>query len=303
MARPQRFEAIAMRLRFAVTATLMAAAVAGFVGLGNWQLERRAWKLDLIARVDDRIHREPVAAPGPEHWSGINAADHGYRRVRLHGRWLTGHDTFVQATTALGSGYWLLTPLEATDGTRTLVNRGFVRRRPPPGDNGASPDGGARTGSGIAPGAEAGPVTVTGLLRISEPDVGFPRRNEPASDRWFSRDVAAIAARRGLPGIAPYFVDAEAPPGTGGHGRARDPLAPGVGAAPEVGEVTLRPERDGGEPVAGLTVVAFRNNHLVYALTWYGLAAMTAVASAWALIQERKARASASGPPHHAAGR
>jgi surfeit locus 1 family protein len=49
--------------------------------------------------------------------------------------------------------------------------------------------------------------------------------------------------------------------------------------------------------------VAFRNNHLVYALTWYALAAMTAVASAWALIQERKARASASGPPHHAAGR
>ena len=31
-----------------------------------------------------------------------------------------------------------------------------------------------------------------------------------------------------------------------------------------------------GEPIGGLTVITFPNNHLVYALTWFGLAAMLA---------------------------
>ena len=82
-----------------------------------------------------------------------------------------------------------------------------------------------------------GPVTVTGLLRMSEPGGAFLRANDPASDRWFSRDVAAIAASRGLDKVAPYFIDAERAPG------------------------------ESGLPVAGLTVIAFSNNHLVYALT------------------------------------
>ncbi|TIU19009.1 MAG: SURF1 family protein, partial [Mesorhizobium sp.] len=45
-----------------------------FAGLGIWQLERRVWKLDLIARVDQRIHAPVVDAPGPESWNGITAA-------------------------------------------------------------------------------------------------------------------------------------------------------------------------------------------------------------------------------------
>ncbi len=283
----------------------MAAAVAGFVGLGNWQLERRAWKLDLIATVGDRIHRAPVAAPDPARWSDINAADDSYRRIRLQGHWLTGHDTFVQATTALGSGYWLLTPLEASDGSRTLVNRGFIRRRPQPAPSDSRPDrdGAARSGGDAASGALPEEVTVIGLLRISETGGSFPRRNEPSFDRWFSRDVAAIAAWRGLERIAPYFVDAEATPGTHGDGRVRNPVGT-AGAFPDaVAEGAWRPERERSEPVAGLTVVTFRNNHLVYALTWYALAAMTAVASAWALIQGREPRVPATRPSRHASGR
>ena len=51
-------------------AIAVAAVVAGLVALGVWQLERRAWKLDLIARVDARLAAGPVAAPGPGRWRG-----------------------------------------------------------------------------------------------------------------------------------------------------------------------------------------------------------------------------------------
>ena len=81
---------------------------------------------------------------------------------------------------------------------------------------------------------------------MSEPGGGFLRANDPESDRWYSRDVSAIAASRGLNNVAPYFIDAERVPG------------------------------QDGLPVAGLTVISFSNNHLVYALTWGVLALMAA---------------------------
>ena len=79
------------------------------------------------------------------------------------------------------------------------------------------------------------------------------RANDPAANRWCSRDVAAIAQAQGLEltaAVAPYFVDAEAAP-------TRDTF-----------------------PVGGLTVVRFTNNHLVYAVTWFALAAMSMFAFA-----------------------
>ncbi|WP_238182526.1 SURF1 family protein [Methylobacterium trifolii] len=202
------------------------------VGLGTWQVQRRAWKLDLIAQVEARVHAPAVAAPGPADWPGITSAD-AYRRVRLTGRFLHDRASLVQAVTVLGGGFWVMTPLEAADGVTVLVNRGFVPadRRDPAGWS--RPDGS---------------LTATGLLRVSEPGGGFLRTNAPSADRWYSRDVADIAGARGLGTVAPYFIDAEAGP---------DPSA---------------------LPVGGLTVVAFSNNHLVYAITWFTLAAMVLAA-------------------------
>ena len=210
----------------------------GFVALGSWQLQRRVWKLDLIERVTQRVAAPVVDAPGPAQWPLINAAAAEYRHVRLAGRFIPGRDVRVQAVTRLGSGFWLLSPLQGADGTLVLVNRGYI----------ASP-------SELPPPPE-GPVQVTGLLRLSEPGGGFLRQNDPAADRWFSRDVTAIAQARGLVKwgpVAPYFVDADAAP-------AGNEPAP-------------------GQPVGGLTVIAFANSHLVYALTWYALALMVAGAA------------------------
>lgn len=222
---------------------------AGLVGLGTWQVYRRAWKLDLIAKVDARVHAPAVAPPGPNQWPHISAANDEYRHVQVTGRFLDDRATRVQANTELGSGYWLLTPLLTPDGSTVLINRGFI---PPDGKVGA-------------PSGRMSPVTITGLLRISEPRGGFLRRNDPAGNRWFSRDVQAIAAARGLSHVAPYFVDADAEPNAG--------------------------KNSGDEPIGGLTVIAFPNNHLVYAITWYLLALMVVLAAVRVRREEKRLRA------------
>ncbi|MEY5097825.1 MAG: hypothetical protein RJA36_544 [Pseudomonadota bacterium] len=228
---------------------LALALCAGFLALGSWQLARRAWKLDLIERVEQRVHAPAEPAPGPERWPQVSAAGDEYRHVRLSGRYLAGRDTLVQASTALGRGFWVLTPLQDAAGTVVLVNRGFV-----PEQVRAHPE------RIPVPGGE---IVVSGLLRLSEPRGWLLRSNDPAAGLWYSRDVAAIAARQGLERVAPYFVDADA---ADASGRQQKPPA---------GETSL-------EPVGGLTVVSFNNQHLVYALTWFGLALMAAGA-AWLL--------------------
>ncbi|MGE8367708.1 MULTISPECIES: SURF1 family protein [Cupriavidus] len=224
-------------------ALIAAIAVAGLAALGTWQVQRRAWKLDLIERVNQRVHAPATAAPGPGQWPRLNKTDDEYRRVQVTGTFLHDRETLVQAVTELGGGFWVLTPLRAADGSVVLVNRGFV----PPEQR----DRATRSGSD-----PAGETTVTGLLRFSEPGNGFLRNNDPAAGLWYGRDVPAIAAARGLSNVAPYFIDADA-------------------AAP-AGEGSKRVWPEGG-----LTVVTFNNNHLSYAITWYVLALMAAGAACY----------------------
>lgn len=205
----------------------------GFSALGVWQVQRLAWKRELIRQVDARIHAAPVPAPGPAGFAAVTREADQYRRVTATGRFLHAGETRVKAVTDLGPGFWVLTPLAESRGFTVLVNRGFV------------PSERAAPGKRVQ-GQVEGPVVVTGLLRITEPGGGFLRANDPAGDRWFSRDVAAIAEARGLKGpVAPYFIDADATPNPGDW------------------------------PRGGLTVVRFANSHLVYALTWFGLALMS----------------------------
>lgn len=210
-----------------ILVALALAAMLAFAALGVWQVERRAWKLDLIARVESRVHAAAVPIS--------DAHGEAYRRVTVTGSFLPGRDTLVQALTEHGAGFWLLTPMQTAQGV-VLINRGFV-----PGKD--------------TPRGAMGPATVTGLLRSSEPGGGFLRANDPAGDRWYSRDVAAIASARKLGPVAPYFVDAAASPHKGVY------------------------------PIGGLTVVHFNNNHLVYALTWFALAGLSA-AAAFLLIRK-----------------
>jgi len=249
-----------------ILAMLTAVGIAlflGFVALGAWQVQRLSWKLDLIERVEQRLKAPPQPLPPPVQWPEVTAAAYEYQPVRLQGQWLADKTVLTQATTALGAGYWVLTPLQTSEGTQVLVNRGFV-----PQDQRARWQGGA----GADESASA-PATVVGLLRMSEPGGGFLRRNDPAQQRWHSRDVAAIAQALQLARLAPFFVDAGLP-------SLKGPAS-----------ADLPPAQSGPWPREGLTVVRFSNSHLVYALTWFGLALMVVGAAVVVARYESRLRA------------
>src|SRR3546814_19048484 len=100
-------------------------AALGVAALGVWQVERRAWKHELMAAVDARVHAAPVAAPGPGTWNAVHAKDDAYRRVTASGTFRHDRATLVQALTDGGAGSWVVTPLE-TPRFALLVNRGLV---------------------------------------------------------------------------------------------------------------------------------------------------------------------------------
>lgn len=225
----------------------MVLLIAALVLLGVWQVERLSWKKGLIASVDQRVHGEPVPAPARAAWGQVSRAMDEYRHVTAEGILQNDKETLIYASTTLGPGYWVITPLTLSGGTSILINRGFV-----PADK--------RDPSTRSEGQKPTPVKITGLLRITEPKGTLIKSNDPANDRWYSRDVAAIAERRDVANVAPYFIDADATP------------------------------NPGGLPVGGLTQIVFPNNHLVYALTWFVLAIMAAGLLALVARSELRAR-------------
>jgi surfeit locus 1 family protein len=210
---------------------------AGFIALGVWQLERLAWKNELIQAVDARSTANPLDL-NRELWLALDPEAIVYQRVTVSGTYRRDA-ALVQAVTVLGAGFWVMTPLLLPGDRSVLINRGFI----PQGQDPVSVEGQA--------------ATVTGLLRVSEPDGGFLRKNDPGARRWYSRDVAAISTEFGLTDPADFFIDAD--------------------------------EIAGDDVTGGLTVLTFSNNHLVYALTWFGLAAMVIGGLSYLLLDRFKA--------------
>jgi surfeit locus 1 family protein len=209
------------------------------VALGTWQMERREWKADVLARLDERLSAPPAELPSriddPAAWE--------YRRVAVTGAFRHDQEMPLAARTHQGRlGYHVVTPLDRPDGTTVLVDRGWV-----PEDR-LSP----ATRPESLPG---GTVTVQGIARIGREPGWLEPDNAPDRNLWFRVDGAAMAGRIGRP-VLPVHVDAAAGP---------DPR---------------------GLPVGGRTVIDVPNNHLQYALTWYGLAVVLAVV--YALSQFRR---------------
>ncbi|WP_337245609.1 SURF1 family protein [Luteimonas sp. gir] len=228
--------------RWALLVFLLA-ATAGFIALGLWQVERLGWKRELIARVEARIHADPVPLPAAADWAGLDPADAEYLRVTARGRLLHDQEVAVYASTERGPGYWIMTPMATADGA-VWINRGYVdnahRRR----------DSRARVDA-------ADVVEVTGLLRQPDRAGLFVRTNVPAEDRWYARIPAEMTAARQVPApVALFFIDDQT-------------------------------SIDGANwPVPGLTIVQFRDNHLSYALTWFGMALLTLLAIGFVLRSE-----------------
>jgi surfeit locus 1 family protein len=228
--------AVQSRLRGLIApATFTALTLAILLGLGFWQLDRRVWKEELIARVEARTTAPVAEIPPESEWANVTAERDEYRRVRAVGVFRPADEALVFTSLPdprgkfSGPGYWVLTPLVLESGATVIVNRGFV------------PDA-RRDPATRREGQVEGPVSVTGLLRMSERAGWFTPDNEPARNAWYRRDPAEIARARGLDRPAPFMIDADATP------------------------------NPGGLPQGGETRLNFPNNHLQYAITWFGLA-------------------------------
>jgi surfeit locus 1 family protein len=207
--------------------------LAVLIGLGTWQLERKAWKEDLITTLSARLAAPPGNLPPREQWDRLDPAELEFRRVSFPAEFVNDQQALVYTTgsalrpDAGEPGYWVFAPARLPGGSVVVVNRGFV----PMG----ALDRAARPPLGI--------IDITGALRWPEPRGLFTPKEEPDKNLWFVRDHRAIAAAKGWEAVAPFFVEQEAPAASGG--------------LPRVGR--LQPN--------------LPNNHLQYALTWYGLAA------------------------------
>jgi surfeit locus 1 family protein len=233
--------------------------VVGLIGLGAWQLERLGWKEALIAEVSARVVAPPVDAPPEADWAKLAPGDYEYRHVSLAGTYEFAHQALVFRA--------LDEPRGRFGGPGYLVLTPLrladgayviVNRGFIPQDEKARFAG--QSGQGPAN------VAVTGLMRASEPRTWFTPSDDPARGDWFTRDPGAIAGALKLKRAAPFTVDADA--------------AGNPGDLPEGGE----------------TILAFPNNHLGYALTWFGMAlALAGVFSAYALTRLRASMAENGG--------
>jgi surfeit locus 1 family protein len=211
---------------------LMLAALAVLLGLGVWQLQRLQWKEGLIAQIEARTKGAPIALEEAESLAR-EGRDPSYYRVSVEGRFHHSKERYLYAVSDGRVGWHVITPLETADGQMVLVDRGFVPAE-------------LRDPSSRPAGQIESVTTVTGIVRGPDTQGLFTPDNEPGANRWFWRDLHAMARsmfRQRLIDVAPFFIEADATPVPGGW------------------------------PEGGQTRLDIPNNHLQYAITWFLLAA------------------------------
>lgn len=226
-----------------ITGILVLIALAILISLGTWQVERLHWKEGLLADIAARQLAAPVPLADIEAMAAIGG-DIEYRRVTATGRYLNDKERHLFATWRGQTGFYVYTPLELADGRTLLVNRGFV-----PYEN--------KEPEMRMQGQLTDQQTVTGLAREKLP--GKPSwvvpDNDVAKNIFYWKDLDVMAESVGLDKarVIPFFVDADSTP------------------------------NPAGLPIGGVTQVALPNDHLQYAFTWYGLAAVliAVVAISW----------------------
>jgi surfeit locus 1 family protein len=230
------------RLRggLAVPIVFAAAAVTVFVALGTWQLQRRVEKLALIETLDRCLSAVPTALPARSLWPQLDRAEDEYRRVRFSAAFMPAAHALVYAgpspfpSDMPGAGYWVFALARTTSGDLLVVNRGYVPEGEKDANSRAANDGAAN-------------VEVIGVMRWPQARSYFAPADDPLRNLWFVRDHLAIARAKGWGEVAPFYVELEEPPPTGGLPRP----------------ALFRPN--------------IRNEHLQYAITWFGLAAVLIV--------------------------
>lgn len=223
---------------------LVAFTISFLIGLGIWQLERLSWKQDLIAKIERRSKLPGTPMPAIQDWKDLRPEDYEYRHVEVLGDWARDKIALVFRATGGGTGiklpgYLVFMPLKIKPASSNDTNSSFpsyiiVNRGFIPADQ---PD--------LAKTEPAGGWTdarIDGLMRSPEERNFFTPKDKPEDGQYFTRDPQLMAQQFNLANVAPFTIDQS------------------FNAAAEAW------------PKGGTTEIAIPNNHLGYALTWFGLA-------------------------------
>jgi surfeit locus 1 family protein len=239
------------------------AMVALFAGLGLWQLQRRVEKHALIAALTERLAAAPGSLPSPAQWSALTPATDEFRRIRFAATYQPLPDAMVYSSGSAvredisGPGTWAFLPAALPTGETVVINAGFVQNTMQDRD---------QQDRAVARLITNEPGTLTGYLRFPEAAGALTPAENPAKRLWFTRDHLAMARALGWGGdglkVAPFYIDLEQP----------------VPAS--------------GVPKPGPLEVHLKDDHLQYAITWFGLAGAVVIAFGVWLFGQRQASSS-----------
>jgi cytochrome oxidase assembly protein ShyY1 len=231
--------------------------VALLAGLGVWQLQRRAEKHALIAALTERLAGAPQALPPPAQWSALTPARDEFRRVQFAATYRRQPDAMVYSSGSAvrndisGPGTWAFLPAKLPGGETVVINAGFAPNTMQ--DRSVQDRSVARLVTGE-------PVTLTGYLRFPEKAGTLTPPENITRRLWFTRDHLAMARALGWDEVAPFYIDLELPASASGI------------------------------PKPGPLDVHLKDDHLQYAITWFGLAGAVVIAfGVWWRAQRRSA--------------
>jgi cytochrome oxidase assembly protein ShyY1 len=216
-----------------------------FVSLGVWQLQRRTEKHALIAALTERLTAQPQSLPPSSQWGALAPARDEFRRVQFSAIYQPRPDAMVYSSGSAvredisGPGTWAFLPARLLSGETVVVNTGFVQN---------TMQDRAQQDRAAAPLITSEPVTLTGYIRFPEKAGTLTPPENPARRLWFTRDHLAMANALEWGEVAPFYIDLEAPV----------PLS--------------------GIPKPGPLEVHLKDDHLQYAITWFGLAGALVIA-------------------------
>lgn len=231
--------------------------VGALAGLGFWQLARKTEKVALIAALEERLAAAPVPLPPPAQWPRLSPEHDEFRRVTLTARRLDMPDAAPDAR-VFASGSALRSDVSGL-GAFVFAPVRLMSDEIVVVDRGFLPDG-QRAAREFAADDNA-PLSLTGYLRFPEAPGVFTPRPDLVKRLWFARDSLGMATNLGWGKVAPFYVDLESP-------------------APPT-----------GWPKPAALEVHLRDQHLQYAITWFGLAVVVAAAFAFWLRSQRRSPA------------
>jgi cytochrome oxidase assembly protein ShyY1 len=189
--------------------------------------------------LDQRLAAPPVALPARELWPSLDPARDEFRRVSLHAQLVGDREARVY-TSGSGLREDIKGPGYFAFGPARLADGSVVVV-----NRGYVPN--PLPTASLRPIAVGdGALDIIGVMRWPESPNWFVTAHGANSDLWFVRDPAAMAAAYDWGPVAPFYIDQEAPVPAGGVPRPA-PLK-----------------------------VNLRNEHLQYALVWFGLALVLA---------------------------